>query len=198
MLNAFVLPDDVALCVSESRGRTLEILVSEFQTAFADIGYGVDRHSRVVNAQAFGGMSGSRFVRLYGGFAFHPLVNEDALVFTLLHETGHHRARGRRFAGDPMLACDCLADRWAVGAGTNALRRCTGRTINLQNALDSIDAMIASIVVSTGSATSRRRSQTRQTCWAGLWPTRKSRLCRGNVSAPTGPCYYLCGSGKGG
>jgi hypothetical protein len=197
MLNAFALPDDVALCASESRGRVLQALVSEFQTAFAGIEYEVDRQSRVVNAQAFG-MNGSRFVRLYGGLAFHPLVSDDALSFTLLHETGHHRARGRRFAGDPMLACDCLADKWAVGVGASALRRCTGRTINLLNALDSMDAMIASIDANTGVAASTTRSQGRQTCWAEFWPTRKSRLCSGSVPVPTGPCYYSCKLGRGG
>src|ERR1700692_701205 len=114
MLTAFALPDDVALCGSESRGRMLEVLVSEFRTAFAGIEYEVDTQTRVVNAQAFS-LGDSRFVRLYGGFAFHPLVSEDALVFTLLHETGHHRARGRRFAGDPRLACDCPPPKWATG-----------------------------------------------------------------------------------
>jgi hypothetical protein len=197
MLNAFALPNDVPLCGSVSRCRMLEVLVGEFRAAFAGIEYEVDTQTRVVNAQAFG-MGGSRFVRLYGGFAFHPFVSEDALVFTLLHETGHHRARGRRFAGDPMLACDCLADKWAVSVGATALRRCTGRTMNLLNALDSIDAMIASIDVSTGAAASIRRSQSRQACWAGFWPTRKSRLCSGNVPVPTGPCYYSCKLGRGG
>ena len=170
----------------------LEILVSEFRTAFAGIEYEVDTQTRIVNAQAFG-LGGSRFVRLYGGFAFHPLFSEDALVFTLLHETGHHRARGRRFAGDPGLACDCLADKWAVGVGARALRRCSGRVVNLSNALDSLDAMILSIDVrrrEQSFAAPTRQSERPQACWAGFWPTRKSRLSSGNVPVPTGPCYY--------
>jgi hypothetical protein len=114
MLNAFTLPDDVALCRSPTRAEILKILVSEFRTAFTGIEYEIDTQTRIVNAQAFG-QGGKRFVRIYGGLAFHPLVSEDALAFTLPHETGHHRARGRRFAGDPMIACDCLADKWAVG-----------------------------------------------------------------------------------
>jgi hypothetical protein len=197
MLNAFSLPDDVSLCASKSRGRVLQTLVSEFQAAFAGIEYQVDRVSRVVNAQAFA-KSGFRFVRLYGGLALHPLISEDALAFTLLHETGHHRARGRRFAGDPMLACDCLADKWAVSAGARALRRRTGRTVNLPNALDSMDAMIASIDDSNGVAASTRPSRSRQACWAEFWPMRKSRLCNGSVPAPTGPCYFWCKLGRGG
>jgi hypothetical protein len=187
MLNASVLPNDIALCGSESRDRMLEVLVSEFQTVFDGIEYEIDKRTRIVNAQAFH-VGGSRFVRLYGGFAFHPLVSEDALVFTLLHETGHHCARGRRFAGDPGLACDCLADKWAIGAGAGALRRCTGRSMNLVKALDSLDTMIASINV--GAAAPARRSHRRPGCWAGFWPTRKLQLCSGNAPVPTGPCYY--------
>jgi len=187
MLNASVLPNDIALCGSESRDRMLDVLVSEFQTAFDGIEYEIDTQTRIVNAQAFQ-VGGSRFVRLYGGFAFHPLVNEDVLVFTLLHETGHHRARGRRFAGDPGLACDCLADKWAVGAGAGALRRCTGRSMNLLTAVDSLEAVIASI--DARSPAPLRLPHRRHGCWAGFWPTRKSRLCSGNVPAPTGPCRY--------
>jgi len=192
MLNASVLPNDIALCGSESRGRMLEVLVSEFQTAFDGIEYEIDTQTRIVNAQAFQ-LGGSRFVRLYGGFAFHPLVNEDALVFTLLHETGHHRARGRRFAGDPGLACDCLADKWAVGAGAGALRRCTGRSMNLLTAVDSLEAIIASI--DARAPAPLRLSHRLHGCWAGFWPTRKSRLCSGNAPVPTGPCYYSLGRG---
>ncbi len=193
MLNASVLPDDVALCGSESRARILKSLVSEFRTTFPGIKYEVDTQTRIVNAQAFG-LGDSRFVRLYGGFAFHSLISEDALVFTLLHETGHHLARGRRLAGDPRLACDCLADEWAVGVGPRALRRCSGRIVNLLKAIDSLDAMIASIDTGAGhvSAAPTRRSQRPQACWAGFWPTRKSRLSSGNALVPTGPCYYSC------
>ena len=147
----------------------IEILVSEFRTAFAGIEYEVDKQTRIVNAQAFG-LVGSRFIRLYGGFAFHPLVSEDALVFTLLHETGHHRARGRRFAGDPRLACDCFADKWAVGVGARALGRCSGRIMNLFNALESLDAMIMSIDTGAGhiSSAPTKRSRRLQTCWEDL------------------------------
>ncbi len=170
----------------------LEILVSEFRTAFAGIEYEVDTQTRIMNAQAFC-LGGSRFVRLYGGLAFHQLFSEDALVFTLLHETGHHCARGRRFAGDPGLACDCLADKWALGVGAKALRRCSGRVVNLSNALDSLDAMILSIDIRRGnkvSASPTRQSERPQACWARFWPARKSRLSSGNVPMPTGPCYY--------
>jgi hypothetical protein len=193
MLNAYALPEDVALRGSESRGRILEILISEFRAAFAGIKYEVDTKTRIVNAQAFG-LGRLRFVRLYGGFAFHPIVNEDALVFTMLHETGHHLAPGRRFAGDPRLACDCIADRWAVGVGARTLRRSSGRALDVNNALESLDATIASIAVDLGNMTAgaRRRSGRPQDCWAEYWPMRKLRLTGGNTGVPSGPCYYSC------
>lgn len=187
MLNASILPHNISLCGSKNRSRMLKGLVSEFRTAFVGIEYEVDMQTRIVNAQAFH-IGGSRFVRLYGGLAFHPLVSEDALVFTLLHETGHHRARGRRFAGDPGLACDCLADKWAVHAGDRALRHRTGRSMNLLAALDSLDGTVASI--NAGAVIPSRRSLRPLGCWAGFWPARKSRLRSGNVPVPTGPCYH--------
>jgi hypothetical protein len=192
MLSAFTLPDDVALCRSPTRAEILKMLVCEFRTVFAGIEYEIDTQTRiVVNAQAFA-QGDKRFVRVYGGLAFHPLVSEDALVFTLLHETGHHRARGRRFAGDPMIACDCLADKWAAGAGANALRRGSGRAINLANALNSLDALVASIGdrAKQSSIVPIARSRKPQLCWARYWRSRKSRLNEGDVPVPIGPCYY--------
>jgi hypothetical protein len=190
MLNAFALPGDVALCGSPNRAGILNMLVDEFRAAFAGIDYEVDTQTRIVNAQAFG-LGGKRVVRLYGGLAFHPLVNQDALVFTLLHETGHHRARGRRFAGDPVIACDCLADKWAVGAGANALRRASGRTMDLASALGSLDALVVSIEDRAGLLCGKlARSRISRDCWTGSWPSRKSRLIEGSMAVPIGPCYY--------
>ncbi len=189
MLNAFILPDDVALCGSPARVAMLHGLASQFRTAFAGIEYQIDTHTRVVNAQAFG-IGDRRIVRLYGGLALHPLATEDALIFTLLHETGHHRARGRRFAGDPMIACDCLADKWAVGVGRDALRRASGRVIDLADALDSLDAVIDAIDRGDLCSPSAARDRKAQLCWTGHWRDRKSRLLEYNAPAPIGPCYF--------
>jgi hypothetical protein len=189
MLNAFALPDDIALCGSPIRAGMLNMLVDEFRATFAGIDYEVDTQTRAVNAQAFG-LAGRRVVRLYGGLAFHPLVNQDALIFTLLHETGHHRARGRRFAGDPMIACDCLADRWAVGAGARELRRAAGRPVNLGLALESLGAVITSMGNQAQRPSTGTRALNRRLCWTGCWNNRKSRLTAGETAAPAGPCYY--------
>jgi hypothetical protein len=190
MLNAWVLPDDVSLCGLESRARVLEKLISEFRSAFSGIQYEFDTQTRVVNAQAFS-CGDFRFVRLYGGLALHPLFREDAIVFTLLHETGHLLARGRRFAGDPSLACDCLADRWALGSGAKALRRSSGRVLNVSVALDSLDAIIVSTQAGVKTSYASRQKNS-QACWADFWPLRKSRLRSSLPSLPTAPCYFLC------
>jgi hypothetical protein len=189
MLNAFALPDDIALCGSPIRAGMLNVLVGEFRATFAGIDYEVDTQTRIVNAQAFG-VAGKRVVRIYGGLAFHPLMNQDALVFTLLHETGHHQARGRRLAGDPRIACDCLADGWALGAGAKKLRRAAGRTIDLGLALESLDAVIASMGNQARHASTGARALNRGLCWTGCWNSRKSRLTAGEAAAPAGPCYY--------
>ncbi len=169
----------------------LEVLLSEFRDTFAGIEYQVDTQTRIVNAQAFR-LGGSRFIRIYGGFALHPLVNADALVFTLLHETGHHRARGRRFAADPGLACDCLADKWALKVGAAAIRRHSGRSMTLSRAFDSLDAIVGSIGVGPGyaSVSLKRRSGHQKACWSGCWRARKTQLASGIFPAPAGPCYY--------
>jgi len=187
MLNGYPLPKEVPLSCSWDRSHMLATLLFDFRDAFAGIQYEIDTKTRIVNAQAFS-LGGSRMVRIYGGFAYHPLVTEDALVFTLLHETGHHRARGRRFAGDPGIACDCLADKWAIGAGARMLRHRSQRVLNLSDALRSLDELMLSIKTSSGPVT--RRNQRSQGCWGNLWTVRKSRLSDCSVPVPTGPCYY--------
>jgi hypothetical protein len=187
MLNAYLLPEEVAFSCSGERSHLLATLVFEFQNTFTGIHYEIDARTRIVNAQAFY-RSGSRFVRLYGGFAYHPLVSEDALVFTFLHETGHHLASGRRFVGDPGLACDCYADKWAIGAGARLLRHRSGRVLKLADALGSLDALMQSI--DAKPLRRAKRSPQPQACWAGLWTTRKSHLSCCSAPVPTGPCYY--------
>jgi hypothetical protein len=186
MLNGYVLPDDVALCGSPNRGCMLERLALEFRNAFPGIEYEIDTQTRVVNAQAFC-LGGARIVRLYGGLAYHPLVNEDALIFTLLHETGHHRAQGHRFAGNPSLACDCFADRWALAEGAGTLLHRSGRAMKFANAIDSLDELMMSI---NGSSEPPLGRSQQPTCWAGLWALRRSQLSCCSVLEPTGPCYF--------
>jgi hypothetical protein len=123
--------------------------------------------------------------------AFLPMVGADALVFTLLHETGHHFAPGRRFASDPMLACDCAADQWAVTKGAEILCQSSGRKLDLVKALDGLDAMISTTPVESEHLTTGIRTSTiAQCCWALHWPTRKSRLSGERKIVLANRCYF--------
>jgi hypothetical protein len=187
MLNAASVPDYVALCRSEDRLREIETLFSEAKVAFSNIEYELDVNSRTANAQAYA-RGNARVVRLYGGLAFHPMVGTDTLVFTLLHETGHHFAQGRRFAADPMLACDCAADEWAVTIGAETLQRVSRRTLDIVKALAGLDAMILSLSGDLSTLEAQGRFTAAQSCWELDWPTRKSCLSSGREIAVARRC----------
>ena len=184
MLNATIVSDDILLRERDCRSCEVEILLSEFRSSFRMIEYELDAKSRTLNAQAFA-RGRLRIVRLYGGLAFHPDMNSDAFVFTLLHETGHHYASGQRFASDPMLACDCAADKWAVTIGAEKLRRECKREFNIGRALDGLDAALASLrdsSVAVGSGNTRN-------CWALDWPMRKFSLRSGPAITVARSCH---------
>jgi hypothetical protein len=190
MLNALTVPTCVRLCRSPSRRMEIDTVLSEARASFPDIEYELDAESRTANAQAYARLS-IRAVRLYGGLAFHPSVGIDGLVFTLLHETGHHFARGPRFAKDPMLACDCRADRWAVTVGAETLQFVCGRSIDVPKAMEQLDAMIGSIQDGSNRAVGcvQLRPATARGCWASDWPKRKFRLINGQVRTVPRRCY---------
>jgi hypothetical protein len=187
VLNAVTVPEHVSLCRSRGRVREIETIISELRTSFPNIEYELDAISRTANAQAYA-RADTRVVRLYGGLAFHPMIGPDALVFALLHEIGHHFAGGRRFANDPMLACDCSADQWAVTEGAEVLQRVSGRRLDIVKALDELDAMICSISSYRLSSGRRRSDFPWQGCWASHWPTRKFRLGSGRETGVARRC----------
>src|SRR5208283_1433645 len=51
-------------------------------------------------------MDGQRIVTLLGGLAFHDRLRKDGLLFTILHEIGHHVASGPRITRTDPLSCD--------------------------------------------------------------------------------------------
>jgi hypothetical protein len=182
VLNAVTVPKCVNLCRSPSRRLDIETVLSEARTSFPSIEYELDLASRTANAQAYARLN-IRVVRLYGGLAFHPMIGIDGLVFTVLHETGHHFASGRRFANDTMLACDCNADRWALTTGAETLRLVCGRTLDIAKAMDELDAMICSVqdVSNRVVGCAQPAFASARSCWASQWPMRKFRLIRGQV-----------------
>jgi hypothetical protein len=186
MLNAVVAPTHVVLCKSRARRALIDRILADCRTALPDILFEFEDRSETVNAQAIA-RGAERVVKLYGGLAFHPRVGGDAIAFAMLHEAGHLRAAGHRFASDPFLACDCAADIWAIETGAPILRKATGRRLALATALDQLEAVLLSIA----PPTSRRARNVRRrkfACWATSWVQRKTRLGSGREIALASRC----------
>lgn len=107
---------------SSRRRDILEPVFQAVRAAFSSIEFSVLGNISAINAQAC--ISNSvRRVNVCGGLAYHPAIGHDALVFVLLHETGHHLSNGCRMRWFPELACDCAADHWAVTEGREIVAR---------------------------------------------------------------------------
>jgi hypothetical protein len=156
------------------REELLEMLVSDFKRAFCDLNFESKEESRVINAFA-SRLNDERTVTVYGGLAFHPKLGAHALAFILLHEAGHHLAKGCRLRRDPALACECAADYWAATAGAKILRRASGRPLNIQAAIDEL-----SVVMGTRQRLNKRYSKTSVSsdCWARSWTLRSRALLK--------------------
>jgi hypothetical protein len=127
----------------------------------------------IVNAQA-SISNGSRFVDLFGGFAYHPKIGRDALIFVLLHEAGHHLSSGSRSPWMSELACDCAADAWAVTKGAAELRK-LDCAFELQVALSEIER------ATQVRQRDRSRGARATGCVALHWTKRKRHLTERNV-----------------
>lgn len=187
MLNSASVGGHISLCNTQMRLQLLEILLSEIGELFPQIRYELDANSRTANAQALS-RGHVRVVRLYGGLALHPLIGADALMFALLHETGHLFAKGRRFALDPMLACECAADRWALTTGVRKWQRSFDRDFCIQTAVDQLGAVIASIRDEPSSILQSTHGRTTE-CWAACWETRATRLCLRQYNKLANHCH---------
>ena len=158
----------------DERRHLLESISADVSQAFPSLQFEHDENSRTVNAQAI--MHGpTRLVRLYGGLGFHPLIGGDGIVFTLLHEAGHHLATGGRLAFCPDLGCECAADRWALTRGRAELEKRTGRIFDIGRALASLDVL-------SGSSPRHLADDIPQSeagptkCWALDWRKRRLHL----------------------
>jgi hypothetical protein len=185
MLNAAIVPAETSLCGTQQRHLLLDVLLSEIRQVFPQISYELDANSRTANAQALA-RGDVRAVRLYGGLALHPIIGEDALIFALLHETGHHFAKGRRFALDPMLACECAADRWALTTGIGKWQQSFDRRFSIRSAADQLGAVINSV---RGKKVRNRPKRRTTSCWAASWETRKICLCKAQYSHLAKHCH---------
>jgi hypothetical protein len=123
----------------------------------------------VVNAQA-SFSNGKHLVDIFGGLAFHPVIRHDGLVFTLLHETGHHLSTGCRLPW-AQLACECAADRWAITDGRKALAA-NGANFRLETALQQIEQAATPVTRKNAAPTS---------CWSMNWQKRRQALLDGRA-----------------
>jgi hypothetical protein len=172
---------------SNERKVLLKEIVLDFAKAFSNLKFEIQARSRTINAQAI--LRGkTRIVRLYGGLAFHPLIGSDVLAFTLLHEVGHHLSAGGRFAFCNDLGCECAADRWALMKGVPHLKKATGRTLQMEKAIEGLDALTAE--TPTREPTTDTNCENSLTiCWALDWPRRKFHLAGSTPMPIIRRCY---------
>jgi hypothetical protein len=159
---------------SARRLSSLSKLIAIFESTFSSVHYRILEPIGAVNAQA-SFSNGQHLVDIFGGLAFHPMIRHDGLVFTLLHETGHHLGQGCKSVKDcklpwAQLACECSADRWAMTDGRMALRS-NGADFRLDTALQQIEQAVAP---ETSKIPSRPAARTN--CWSMNWQKRKRAL----------------------
>ena len=162
---------------SAQRLSSLTKLMAIFEASFSCVHYRVLQSINAVNAQA-SLANGKRLVDVFGGLAFHPLIRRDGLVFTLLHETGHHLSGGCKLSPDcklpwAQLACECSADRWAITDGGKALRA-NGADFRLEAALQQIEQAVGPKARKLPSGPAAPTS-----CWSINWQKRKQALMDG-------------------
>jgi len=155
-----------------NRQVLLDILLSDFRTAFPDLTFELQLDFSIINAQAFA-LGDKRVVALYGGLALHPKLGAESLTFIILHEAGHHLAKGCRSKRDPSLACECASDYWAITAGADKLLQKSGRHLRLRAALEELDQII-------GPRQPRKARYSKRAstggCWAERWTLRNRAL----------------------
>ncbi len=170
------LEDHSELRTSEERKNVLNRILDSFRFAFPELHFELIGESKTINAQAVV-LTGRREVRMYGGLAFHPLAGESAIVFTLLHEAGHHLASGCRLPWDPRLACECVADHWAATEGTRALAASGRGHFSLEAAICELNLILAPYHRSIETpACGNGRTIKNDRCWALDWASRRQNL----------------------
>jgi hypothetical protein len=161
---------------SARRLSSLTKLIAVFESTFPSVHYRILEQVSAVNAQA-SLSNGKHLVDIFGGLAFHPVIRHDGLIFTLLHETGHHLGQGCKSSPDcklpwAQLACECSADRWAITDGRRALRA-NGADFRLTAALQQIEQAVAPKTQKSSKASVRTK------CWSLDWHKRKQTLLQG-------------------
>lgn len=151
-------------------------LINLMENVFGQIVFVFRPTIPIINAQALF-LNGKRSVILFGGLAYNPSTNTDLLTFILLHEIGHHLGGGNRLPWNPFLACECSADRFAVGDGMALVKAVSGAEYSLNTAIQKLQGLItASNDFATGSNFNNSNGTDCQGCWATDWRKRKQAL----------------------
>jgi peptidase M48-like protein len=161
-----------------NRQALLDILLNDFRTAFPDLTFKLELDFPIINAQAFG-WGDKRVVAIYGGLALNPKLGAESLAFIILHEVGHHLAKGCRSKRDRSLACECASDYWAVTVGTDTLLQKSGRRLQLRTALEELDQIMSPRQVSKDGYTKKTRYTKMYSisgCWTRRWHLRSRAL----------------------
>jgi len=161
-----------------NRQALLDILLNDFRNAFPDLTFELRLDFSIINAQAIA-LRDRRVVAIYGGLALHPKLGAEALTFIILHEAGHHLARGCRSRRDRSLACECASDYWAVTVGTDTLLEKSGRRLRLRAALEELDRIMSPRQSPKDRYIKKDRCAKRTTasgCWARGWSLRSRAL----------------------
>jgi hypothetical protein len=108
------------------------------------------------HAQAYV-LDGRQIVTLSGGLAFHSCLQKNGLLFTILHEIGHHVAPGPRITPTDPRSCDCAADCWAVGEGRR-LFSSRGMMLDTRSALNEIELALSAFKPAYDLSSKRRCS----------------------------------------
>jgi hypothetical protein len=177
--------DESTFSDSPERQVLIRGLLADFQQAFPTIEFSLVGEFKFLNAQALH-LGSRKLVKLYGGLAFHGGIGQDALGFALLHETGHHLAKGSRLVLNPWLACECVSDLWAINEGAASLFKRTGRSICIVKAVEELDrALGQSGIGDTGFPALATHFQS---CWAMSWHNRKRSILMNRPVIADGEC----------
>lgn len=168
-------------CVFENQDRSsgrrslIANLAQVFRLTFPMLEFRILDKIAAVNAQA-SVRDGLRSVDIFGGLAFHPAVDRDALVFIYLHEAGHHLGHGCRHPCNTQIACDCAADYWAVSEGKPKLAR--------NNCDFALPVALAQLEIAANLVErSRDARDAPERCKFSHWASRKQNLL-GPISIP--------------
>jgi hypothetical protein len=157
---------------SADRLILLETLIGDFVKAFPDLKFELQLDFAVINAQAIA-LGDKRIVAIYGGLALHPKLGAEALTFIILHEAGHHLAKGCRSKRDRSLACECASDHWAVTVGADTLLEKSGRRLRLRAAVAELDQVMSPRQPPKDGYTKKASTSG---CWAKGWSLRRRAL----------------------